>query len=101
MYYLRLKQKHSLFERADGSVMDCGASDRAIFKSNRFGRFYRQDYGIPHSGMHLYRCKKLKTILELRKDTFDYCGEWFDVWDENGMVELRDGKDHETRAEEI
>ena len=25
-----------------------------------------------------------ESIIELQKDTFDYCGEWFDVYDENG-----------------
>ena len=34
------------------------------------------------------KIKKLKTILELRQSTFDYCGEWFDVYDENGKVDL-------------
>jgi hypothetical protein len=38
--------------------------------------------------MKLYRCKTLKQIIKLRKGIFDYCGEWFDVYDENGKVDI-------------
>lgn len=91
MYYLRLKKEHGLGELADGSRVDLGRSDRAIYKHNKLGRFYWEDFdGIDskHYRTHLYTCKKLKTILALRQDTFDYCGEWFDVYDENGKVDL-------------
>lgn len=91
MYYLRLYEKNAHVTRADGSVVYLGESDRAIYKHNKLGRFYRDDFdGIDskHYRTHLYTCKKLKTILALRQDTFDYCGEWFDVYDENGKVDL-------------
>lgn len=91
MYYLRLKTEHYLVERMDGTVVDCGEDDRAIYKSNKYSRFYREDFDgfdSKHRGVHLYTCKKLKTILSLRQDTFDYCGEWFDVYDENGKVDI-------------
>lgn len=92
MYYLRLVKENDYSICADGKTRVVhGITDRAIYKSNRLGRYYRDDFdGIDskHYGVHLYTCKKLKTILSLRNDTFDYCGEWFDVYDENGKVEL-------------
>ena len=30
----------------------------------------------------------LKKIKELQKNTFDYCGEMFDIYDENGKVDI-------------
>lgn len=66
-------------------------ADRAIYKATDCSRFYRQHFkGLEGKvqGVKLYTCKTIKKILELRKSTFDYSGEWFDVYDENGKVEL-------------
>jgi hypothetical protein len=30
----------------------------------------------------------MKRILELRESLFKYCGEWFDVYDENGKADI-------------
>ena len=38
--------------------------------------------------MHLYTCKTLKRIKELQNTTFDCCGEMFDIYNENGKVDL-------------
>ena len=38
--------------------------------------------------MKVYTCKTLKRIKELQKSTFEYCGEMFDIYDENGKVEV-------------
>lgn len=97
MYYLRKEPYEETIEeikKTDGTVIPARTymtDDRAVYKSNKFARFYRKDFrgiGVNPSGMKLYTCKTLKKILELRQDTYDYCGEWFDVYDENGKVEL-------------
>lgn len=80
MYYLR-KENY-----------DNSGEDIAIYKHHDFSRFYRGTFcgiNVKYQGMKLYTCKKLKTILNLRQSTYDYCGVWFDVYDdENGKVEL-------------
>ena len=65
--------------------------DRAIYKHREFSRFYRGEFsGIDskYQGMKVYRCKTLKRIIKLQKDTFDYCGEMFDVYDKNGIIDV-------------
>nr|DAN90380.1 MAG TPA: hypothetical protein [Bacteriophage sp.] len=42
--------------------------------------------------MKVYTCKTLKKIKQLQESTFDYCGEMFDIYDENGKVDT-DAKD--------
>lgn len=99
MYYLRKKPYTQIIkeiQKSDGSVIPERAyttDDRAIYKSNKYSRFYRNtfkglDVNPPY--MKLYTCKTLKCILALRQDIYDYCGEWFDVYDENGIVNLED-----------
>lgn len=97
MYYLR-KEAYEIIipelKKEDGSVIPerrYHVPDRAIYKSNKCPRFYRKSFfGVNYKikGMKLYTCKTLKTILTLRQDTFNYCGEWFDVYGENGKVEI-------------
>ncbi|MBQ3045122.1 MAG: hypothetical protein IJD49_04135 [Clostridia bacterium] len=63
--------------------------DRAVYKHPRHNRYYRNQFeGIEnkHQGMKVYTCKTLKRILELRIDLYNYCGEWFDVYNEHGIV---------------
>ena len=97
MYYLR-KEPYEMtipeIKKTDGTVIPETKymnGDRAIFKHPRFSRFYRGDFtGIngKYQGMKLYTCKTLKRIKELKKSTFDYCGEMFDIYDENGKVDV-------------
>lgn len=64
---------------------------RAVYKHGRLSRFYRGEFtGLDgrYQGMRVYTCKKLKTILELRESTFNYCGEYFDVYNESGKVDI-------------
>jgi hypothetical protein len=75
MYYLRLKNEKG---------------DRAVYKHHDFSRFYRGQFnGIDgkYQGMKVYTCKTLKRIYELREDTFNYSGEYFDIYNENGKCE--------------
>lgn len=97
MYYLRkepYEQTIAEIKKTDGTVIPAQTymtDDRAIYKAHGLSRFYREDFhGIGKNpvGMKLYTCKTLKRILELRQSTYDYCGEWFDVYDENGKVEF-------------
>lgn len=96
MYYLR-KEPYTIvideIKKTDGTVIPQRAhtlNDRAIYKSNEYNRFYRETFDgqNKHYCTHLYTCKSLKHILGLRKDTYDYCNEWFDVYDENGKVDI-------------
>lgn len=76
MYHLRHTDKYS-------------GEEIAIYKHHDFSRFYRGEFtGLDGrwQGMKLYQCKTLKKILEIRDMTFEYCGEWYDVFDENGIV---------------
>ncbi len=97
MYYLRKEpclEKIVEIRKTNGEVIperEYMTEDRAVYKHPRFSRFYRGGFtGIDckYQGMKVYTCKTLKRIMELRQDTFDYCGEWFDVYDENGKVNL-------------
>lgn len=86
MYYLR---SATHMEIIDGK--ECCVNDRAIFKHNTYPRFYREDFfGIKDhpTGMRLYTCKTLKKILEIREQAHRYFGEWFDVYDEQGKIDL-------------
>ena len=88
MYYLRLEP--FLKETPLKSYM---TDDRAIYKHTKFSRYYRQSFrgfnNRTEDYLRLYTCKTLKTILDLRKSLFGYCGEWFDVYDENGKIEIK------------
>lgn len=97
MYYLRKEPYEAVIHeiiKTDGSVIPerkYMTDDRAIYKHHDFSRFYRKSFSgtaVKHQGMKLYRCKTLKQIIKLRKGIFDYCGEWFDVYDENGKVDI-------------
>ena len=94
MYYLR-KEPYEIIipeiHKTDGTVIPerkIITDDRAIYKHNNYSRFYRQNFTGTYNldGMTLYWCEQLEEILELRQSTFYYCGEWFDVYDENGKV---------------
>lgn len=97
MYYLR-KEPHEVvipaIYKTDGTVIPerkYMSDDRAIYKHSRFSRWYRGGFtGIndKYQDMQVYRCKTLKRILELRESTYNASGEYFDVYDENGKVEL-------------
>lgn len=98
MYYLKKEAFERTIEKivkTDGTVIPerkVMEPAKAIFKHKRFNRYYRQPFNRTEANfttdpeLKLYTCKKLSTILSLRKMTFEYCGEWFDVYDENGIV---------------
>ena len=97
MYYLRKEPYEETIEeikKTDGTIIPerkYMTDDRAIYKAHEFSRFYRQPFAgmdVDTPGMKLYTCKTLKKILELRQSMYDYCGEWFDVYDENGKVNI-------------
>ncbi|MPN25804.1 hypothetical protein SDC9_173220 [bioreactor metagenome] len=97
MYYLRKEPYEETIPEirmTDGEVIPerkYMVEDRAIYKNHDFSRFYRcLFFGLDkkHQGMKVYTCKTLKKILALRDDMHEYCGEWFDVYDENGKVNL-------------
>ena len=96
MYYLRKEPyEETIHEihKTNGEVIPerkVMSEDRAVFKHHNFSRFYRQPFkglDTKYPDLKLYMCKRLSTILKLRQSTFDYCGEWFDVYDENGKVD--------------
>lgn len=95
-YYLRSpahKQIVPGFTKTDGTVVPERVFDieeRALYRHHNFLRFYRDSYPEPNNaGLRLYTAKKLKTILLRRRELFDYCGEWFDVYTvEAGKVDL-------------
>lgn len=98
MYYLRLEPQKKMaseirFTNGKPSIPahEYMTEDRTIYKHHDFSRFYRSAFNgldYRYDSMKVYTCKTLKTILALRKSTFEYCGEMFDVYDENGKVEL-------------
>jgi len=96
MYYLRKKPYEFTIEpisKTDGTVIPERkfiTDDMAIFKHHDFSRFYRGIFtGMSgkYQGMRVYTCKTLRTIEKLRQTTFEYCGEMFDIYDENGIVD--------------
>lgn len=95
MYYLR-KESHEKtigeIIKTDGTIIPerkYVVEDRALYKSNRMNRFYRRGYPNPReNGLSLYTCKKLSTILKHRENLYGYCGEYFDVYDENGKLNM-------------
>ena len=56
----------------------------ALYKDKFYSRFYRQSYPNPKfKGMVLYKAKRLSTIMRQRENLHDYCGMWFDVFDQD------------------
>ncbi|WP_143318932.1 hypothetical protein [Clostridium sp. HBUAS56010] len=95
MYYLRKEPYEKtipVIEKTDGTIIPerkYMVEDRALYKANGLSRYYRQEFvGDKQPGFTLYKVKKISTILKQREALFNYCGEWFDVYDENGKVEL-------------
>lgn len=95
MYYLRKEPYEMIIpeiQKTDGTIIPERkflTDDRAIYKSRDYDRYYRQPFFLLIDDcdafeLKLYTCEDLEQILELRQSTFDYCGEWFDVYDENG-----------------
>lgn len=83
MYYLRKEPYRKQFvDSVTGkdSYIDF-TEDRAVFKSNSCGRYYRMNYPEGSSGTKLWKCKKLQTALQHRIALFNYCNEWFNIYD--------------------
>ena len=101
-YYLRKEPRRHIADvpMPDGKVIhhDYMTTDVALYKATDVPRFYRQQYGNPAKYgnptkcMKLYVVKKLSTILFQRQLLFDYCGDWFDVYNEFGKVEIEEDK---------
>lgn len=64
--------------------------DRALYKHSWLSRFYRSSYPTPsEKSFRLYKVKRLSTILRQRQALYEYCGEWFDIYDQdNNMVRV-------------
>ena len=101
MYYLRkepYEQTIPAIKKTDGTIIPerkYMVEDRAVYKHPRYSRFYRGEFtGVngKYQGMKVYTCKTLKKIKQLQESTFYYCGEMFDIYDENGKVDT-DAKD--------
>lgn len=97
MYYLKKEAYENIIPgiiKTDGTVIPerkYVIEERAIFKHRDFPRFYRGSFMGINAKYHevkLYTCKTLKKIMEIRQSTFDYCNEWFDVYDETGKVDI-------------
>jgi hypothetical protein len=95
LYYLRKEPYEYIIpeiKKTDGTVIPERkhmTGDRALYKAIGLSRFYRRAYPIPkEKGMKLYKVKKLESILRQRELLRDYCGEWFDVYDDNGKVDI-------------
>ena len=98
-YYLRKEPTEVVIpeiRKTDGTVIPERkrmTDDRAVYKAREFSRFYRDPFmGLSgkYQCMKVYTCKTLKTILALRKNLHTYCGEWFDVYNENGKVDIEE-----------
>ena len=96
MYYLR-RETHEYtipeIKKTDGTTIPerkTTAEDMALYRATDCGWRGRDYYPVPHNkGVKLYMCKSIKHILSERKALFDYCGELFDIYDENGKVEIQ------------
>jgi len=96
MYYLRKEPYESAIEeikKTDGTFIlerKYTTDDRAVYKSTTGHKLYRNSFkGFNNKtvkGLKLYTCKTLKKIMQIRQNTFNYCGEWFDVYDDKGKV---------------
>lgn len=99
MYFLR-KEPYPYtipeIKKTDGTVIparELTTDDRALYQHNDLPRFYRDSYPEPsNTGTHVFTTDKMDVILAHRNSLFDYCGEWFDVYDENGIVPIQDGE---------
>lgn len=61
--------------------------DRAVYKHKKFNRYYVQSFyglNVNHNDddTELYLTDSIIDILGLRKVTFEYCGELFDIYNE-------------------
>lgn len=97
MYFLRKEPYENTIppiKKTDGTIIPerkYMVEDRGLYKANGLSRFYRRGFtGDKQPGFSLYKVKKMSTILRQRQALFDYCGEWFEVYDENGKV-IMDG----------
>lgn len=97
MYYLRkepFEQTISEIRKTNGEVIPerkVMTDDAALYRGTDVSGWRGRDtYPAPRNkGVKLYTCKTLKQILKERTVLFNYCGEWYDVYDENGIVHGR------------
>lgn len=80
--------------KTDGTVIPerkYMTDDRAIFKRKDCDRCYRHAFypelsKQPYDSVELFVTDDLEEARNIQFRTFEYCGEWFDVYDENGVV---------------
>lgn len=84
MYYLRKKPYTKEYTDPITKKIETVefTSDRAVFKHKRYSRFYRKDYLCTDREVQLWKCKSLQRVLRHRVSLFNYCNEWFDIYDE-------------------
>ena len=84
MYYLRKKPYTKIYidpVTKENKLIEY-TSDRAIFKHKRYSRFYRMDHLCTDREVRLWKCKSLQRVLRHRVNLFNYCNEWFDIYDD-------------------
>lgn len=77
MYFLR-----KIVEASEDEIL---YTDLAIYKHNKYDRFYRMTFynlNFAYDNVKLYMTNSLSEIIELRKYVYNYCNEWFDVYNE-------------------
>ena len=96
LYYLRKESYEQIvpeIHKTNGEIIperketvECHALYRGTDVTGWRGR---DTYPVPRNkGVKLYTCKTLKKIMAERESLHDYCGEWFDIYDENGKVDI-------------
>jgi len=96
-YYLRKEPfEHTIKEivKTNGEVIPerkVIADDRALYQAtDLYSRRYRDLYPIPQNkGVKVYTCETLSHIMKERESLFNYCDEWFDVYNDNGKVDTQ------------
>lgn len=99
MYYLRKEPYNKIIPKivkTNGVVIPeytIMTDDMAIYKDRGSSHFYRGYFnGISgkYHGIKVYTCNSLKYILKIREMIYGYCGEWFDVYDENAKINIEE-----------
>lgn len=95
MFYLRLDPYEiisPIINKTDGTIIPEKryiSDTLTIYKHHSYSRFYRGVFtklDDKYQGMKVYTCKTLNCILKLRKSMYEYCGMWFDVYNEEGIL---------------
>lgn len=93
MYYLRKEpyERCWLEQQENGVLIQKSTfvdEDRTLFKATDCGWMGRRTTEVKYPSCKVYMVKKLSTIMNQRQRLFEHCNEWFDVYDENGKVDI-------------